>query len=113
MGDTITSDPAPDDAPVAEPAGEVIDVLAIDNSFRAETIEISAGDEVRWENRGQNEHNIVPVDPAAWGIDTDSFQPGDVYEYTFLEPGEYPYYCSIHGNETVGMTGTIVVTDER
>ena len=25
------------------------------------------------------------------------------------EPGEYAYYCSIHGTKTAGMTGTVTV----
>jgi plastocyanin len=30
----------------------------------------------------------------------------------FTEPGEYPYHCTIHGTTTVGMIGTVVVTDQ-
>ena len=29
----------------------------------------------------------------------------------FDEPGEYPYYCTLHGTETAGMVGTIRVVD--
>jgi plastocyanin len=30
-------------------------------------------------------------------------------ELTFAEPGEYPYFCAIHGSPNQGMRGTIVV----
>jgi plastocyanin len=35
---------------------------------------------------------------------------GNVYEYTFTEPGTYNYHCVFHGDKgVVGMAGTIVV----
>ncbi len=93
-----------------EPNGEVVAVAALDNSFVTQTIEIAAGTEVRWENRGRNEHDVLPVDAGQdWGADNDVFHPGDEYARVFDTPGTYPYYCSIHGTPTAGMIGTIVV----
>lgn len=93
------------------PNGESVVVLALDNSFRSEKIEITAGTEVVWENRGRNSHDVVPVDGAnAWGITAEDFAPGAQYDRVFSVPGEYRYYCSIHGTADVGMTGTVVVT---
>jgi plastocyanin len=92
-----------------EPTGVVVPVVALDNTFRPQVIEIRVGDEVLWENRGQNEHDVLSVE-RAWGVEVASFQPGDVWAHVFTEPGEYRYYCSIHGNESVGMVGTVVVT---
>ena len=92
-----------------EPTGVVVPVIALDNSFRPEIVEISVGDEVLWENRGLNEHNVLYVEGDDWGIEVEGFQPGDVYSHVFTEPGEYRYYCSIHGSTEVGMVGTVVV----
>jgi plastocyanin len=93
------------------PNGETVVVLGVDNTFREETIEIEAGTEVLWENRGRNDHNLLPADEAAdWGAQTDDFLPGDEYAHVFDTPGEYPYYCSIHGTAEVGMIGTVIVT---
>lgn len=110
----------PDDdgaAPVATsttstitPTGVVVPVIALDNTFRPEIVEIAVGDEVLWENRGANEHNVLRVEGDGWGVEVDDFQPGDVYAHVFTEPGEFRYYCSIHGNEDVGMIGTVIVT---
>jgi plastocyanin len=97
-------------APVVEPTGVVVPVIALDNSFRPQMIEISVGDEVLWENRGMNEHNVLSVVAEGFGIEVADFQPGGVYSHVFAEPGEYSYFCSIHGNETVGMVGTIIVS---
>ncbi|MEZ5218471.1 MAG: plastocyanin/azurin family copper-binding protein [Ilumatobacteraceae bacterium] len=92
------------------PNGESVTVVAIDNTFRPEAIEISAGTEVVWNNRGRNEHNVVPLEGDAWGVATADFGPKASYSHVFTVPGTYPYYCSIHGTATVGMVGTIVVT---
>lgn len=92
--------------------GEVVDVIALDNSFRAETIEVSAGTAVHWQNRGHNDHNVMPIDETqTWGAQTEEFVPGDDYTRVFDEPGTYPYYCSIHGTKEVGMVGTVIVTE--
>lgn len=117
---------------VVEPTGVEIRVIAIDNIYRPATIEVAVGDDVVWENRGMNEHNILSIegpapgspvgasasigwirdadDALSWGVTTADFQPGDTFTYRFSEPGEYHYYCAIHGTATVGMVGTVVVT---
>jgi plastocyanin len=82
-----------------------------DNSFRPETIEVIAGTAVRWENRGRNDHNVLPTDDSeTWGAPTEAFAPGAEYTWVFGEPGTYTYYCSIHGTKDAGMIGTVVVT---
>jgi plastocyanin len=89
---------------------QTVDVIALDNTFRPEKIEITAGTTVRWENRGRNDHNVLPVDDLDdWGVPTEQFAPGDEYSSTFDTPGTYPYYCSIHATKDVGMIGTVVV----
>ncbi len=104
--------PAATEPPVVTvtPTGVVVQITALDNSFRPQSIEINIGDEVVWENRGRNEHNVLRVEGDGWGVEAPSFQPGDRYGFVFSEPGEYHYYCSIHGNEQAGMTGTISVS---
>ena len=100
----------PPDSEVFEANGEVVDVVALDNTFRPEQVEIVAGTEIRWENRGRNDHDVVPGgDVLDWGVDIAGFAPGDDYSRLFDTPGEYRYFCSIHGTEDVGMIGTIVV----
>jgi plastocyanin len=97
----------------AEPTGAAttIEVTTLDNTFVEEEVNVAVGTEVVWKNGGRNDHDIVPaVEGEGWGVDTEEFHPGDAYSYVFSEPGEYPYYCTIHGTADVGMTGTIVVT---
>jgi plastocyanin len=86
-------------------------ITALDNSFRPENIEVAAGTEVVWTNKGRNEHNVLHVEGDEWGVEVDDFQPGAVYSHTFDAAGVYRYYCSIHGTTDAGMIGTIVVTE--
>lgn len=90
--------------------GVTREVGVLDNTFRPETVDVAAGTVVVWENGGRNDHNILPTEGDGWGVEADAFAPGDAYEHRFTEPGEYPYYCSLHGTKTKGMVGTIVVT---
>ena len=83
-----------------------------DNSFVGEHVEISAGTTVTFDNRGRNPHNAVPVESGAFAeIPTGSLDPGQAATVVFDEPGEYPYYCTLHGTETAGMVGTVRVVE--
>ena len=93
---TSTTATSVDDAPsdTVAPNGETLDVIAIDNTFRPDTTEITAGTEIHWTNKGHNDHNILPADDTqTWGVDVADFAPGDEYAYVFSAPGTYHYYC--------------------
>ena len=108
------------------PNGESINIQVLDNSYRPSDYEISAGTEVIFENRGRNDHNILPdsvknddglvellrndSSPSAWGVASTDFAPGDVFSHVFTAPGVYTFYCSIHGAPGAGMYGIIRVT---
>lgn len=108
------------------PNGESITIQVLDNSYRPSDYEISAGTEVVFENRGRNDHNILPdsvkddaglnellrndSSPSAWGVVSTDFVPGDSFSHVFGAPGVYPYYCSIHGAPGAGMYGIIRVS---
>jgi plastocyanin len=107
VGPADTS-PAAGTEDLTQSSGATVIVQSIDNTFRPEVLEVAAGTEVVWQNRGRNEHDILS--DVGFGVAAADFQPGDEYRYVFLEPGEYPYWCTIHGTDTVGMIGTVVVT---
>ncbi len=97
-------------------------VVAQDNRFIVENIQVDAGARVRWRNEGQNEHNLVvaregveavDAEANAFGVLQAEFQPGDTYNFTFDEPGVYEYYCSLHGTPDQGMVGAVIVGDEE
>ena len=91
---------------------DAVEVQARDNNFVAPYIEISAGTEVTFTNRGRNQHNVLPVQDGAFkALETEDFQPGTSDTVSFSEPGVYPYYCSLHGTTTKGMVGAIRVLE--
>jgi plastocyanin len=108
VGMTLGGCGGSDDVTLVEGVEEAVVVL--DNTFRPDRIEVAAGTEVVWDNRGRNDHNVLPVEGDAWGAEAAVFAPGDTYRHRFVEPGTIPYYCSLHGTTTKGMVGTIVVT---
>ena len=91
--------------------GSEVDVTALDNTFRVANIEVKPGTKIVWENKGRNDHDVLPASGADWGVQPDQFTPGDTYSTTFDKPGVYRYYCSIHGTADTGMVGAVVVSD--
>lgn len=106
VSSTTSTEPV---AVTVEPTGVVVPVIALDNIFRPDRVVVAVGDEVLWENRGQNDHNVLYIDGDDWGVEVEGFGPGATYAHVFTVPGEYDYYCSIHGTSTFGMIGTVVV----
>jgi plastocyanin len=87
-----------------------VSVQSRDNAFLADYIIVKAGTTVTWTNRGRTEHNVLPaVDGAFAPIEVQDLEPGMSASITFDEPGDYPYYCSLHGTRTKGMVGAVRV----
>lgn len=108
------------------PNGESITIQVLDNSYRPIEYEIKAGTEVVFDNRGRNDHNILPESvkddagliallasdssPAAWGVISSELTPGETFSHVFGAPGVYRFYCSIHGAPGAGMYGILTVS---
>jgi plastocyanin len=93
--------------------GSEAEVNVLDNTFNEQNIQIQVGTKVVWTNNGRQDHDIVPADDAAgFGVERADFPPDAVYEYTFDQAGTYRYYCSLHGTESAGMIGAVVVQDQ-
>lgn len=95
-------------------AQKAASVTALDNVFGVgdATVRIQEGGSVQWANQGRNDHDIVAFgDNAGWGVSAQRFRPGDEFRHVFADPGVYEYYCSLHGTETGGMRGRILVGD--
>lgn len=87
-----------------------VTVSVVDNDFVDPFITVTAGTKVRWSHDGRNPHNIQPQSGSAFGVDVDQFGAGQTYSYRFTKPGEYPYYCSVHGTRKLsGQAGVIRV----
>jgi plastocyanin len=76
-------------------------------AFQPKQVEISAGDTVKWVNNKLAPHNVVFDKAEQYNHKGLVFAPGESFEATFTEPGEYTYWCEPHRG--AGMVGKIVV----
>ena len=53
---------------VDETANTAVTIDAIDNSFRAQYVEVAAGTTVTFDNRGRNVHNVIPAEEGAFAV---------------------------------------------
>lgn len=77
--------------------------VTIDNFvFEPAKLTVKAGTTVTWTNRDDIPHTVASKDRLfkSKAMDTD-----ETFSFTFLSPGEYTYFCSLHPH----MTATIVV----
>ena len=63
----------------------------------------SVGTPITIENQDSASHTWTSVDEV---FDSGGLAPGDTFEFTFEEPGEYAFFCSFHPTQ---MTGRITV----
>ena len=75
--------------------------------FVPETVTIKPGDTVKWSNNKMSPHNVVFDGDSEKSHKQLVFSPGESYETTFKETGEYSYYCEPHRG--AGMVGKVVV----
>lgn len=94
-------------------SGQDVTVRMFDNRYEYTEIRIPVGGTVNFLGAGRNPHNTVAAD-GAWSTEEvtgtlEQFE-GDDAVVTFTEAGEYPFYCTFHGNaEGAGMAGTVIV----
>lgn len=70
------------------------------------SVEVAAGDEVRWRNEGSVEHQVSAQNAdGTMMFDSGALQRGDTFAFTFPEAGTINYSCSSDGS----LTGTITV----
>lgn len=83
-----------------------LEVVARDNRFEAPFVEVRAGTAITFVNEGSN-HDVTPAVAGAFTpIPAEAFGEATV---RFTRPGDYVYYCSIHGTPRKGMVGAIRV----
>ena len=96
--DDTSADDGADDA-ADEPARIVISGFAFNGP---DTVPVGTTVEVR--NNDSAPHSWTSTEGV---FDSGTLAMSETFEFTFDEPGEYPFFCAIHPS----MTGTITVTD--
>ncbi|MCP1716220.1 glucose/arabinose dehydrogenase/plastocyanin [Methanocalculus alkaliphilus] len=79
--------------------------IRIENfAFQPQSITIEAGTTVIWTNSDPVDHTVTSTEGI---FDSGLFGKGEEFEYTFNEPGTYPYFCIPHPQ----MTGEVIVLE--
>ena len=104
-------------------AGKTVDVVMQNDTmpvFAPVSISISAGDTVRWTNKGVLIHTVnfapaqatkrtdVVLPPGVAPFSSADMNQDDTYSHVFAVKGTYKYVCKYH--EEMGMVGTVIVT---
>jgi plastocyanin len=84
----------------------------VGTTFQPAIITVSPGTTVTWVSTDDIAHTVTsgtgtPADNAGELFDMPLPANGNV-QFTYQNPGVYPYYCRIH--QAMGMRGTINVT---
>lgn len=105
-GNGAAATPAGSPAADASPAAEAdVTVEIKDFAYRDGTLEIEVGTTVEWVQLDTVPHTVTSI-PGGDAFQSGKMSKGDVFSYTFTEPGTYEYFCEYHGN----MKGTVIVT---
>lgn len=88
-------------------SGDTVTVSIQDFFFEPAGLTVEQGTTVQWVNEGNAPHDVTSTDsgPLASG----TVQNGQMYSFTFEQPGDYAYFCSIHPDMTASVT---VIGDE-
>jgi len=88
--------------------------------FEPATLNIKAGDTVKWTNPHNITHTVtfdpaqaataadVALPPGVQPFGSDDIEEEVSYSHTFAAKGTYKYVCKYH--ETMGMVGTVIVS---
>ena len=85
------------------------EVSITDNKFEPKNLAIAPGDTVKWIHNGGTDHTVTADDGILF--DSGEIQPTDVFTYTFLNAGQFGYYCQLHGSPGLDMFGSVRVVD--
>lgn len=99
----------------AEARENVVEVELANFSFSPNELTVPAGTTVRFINRDLIGHDVVQAVPdevfvtEEFPFQSPQIMPGESWEFTFNDPGEYPVLCTVGAHFLLGMTATIVV----
>lgn len=105
----------------SQPPSGTMGVTIQDFTFSPASLTITVGTTVRWTNNGPSTHTTTS-DAGVWS--SGSLSPpgtggggysgggsaGGTFDFTFTQPGSYPYHCSLHPPSMYpGFTGMVTV----
>tara|TARA_R100001510_G_C7534260_1_gene124440 strand:- start:225 stop:548 length:324 start_codon:yes stop_codon:yes gene_type:complete len=75
--------------------------------FEPSDVTISAGDSVHFVNNMLPPHNVIVEGRSDLSHESLAMLPGEEFDITFNDPGDYTYWCAPHRG--AGMIGTVHV----
>lgn len=87
----------------------IVEIEIRDNVFDARFFRVDPGTRIVFVNRGANAHNVRPSAEGAFPPILDDAIDSGPQALVLDAPGDYPFYCSIHGTSTRGQTGYVIV----
>ena len=105
--------PPPEAAPVAATRPNEVVVPMAGFEFKPSITVVSVGSTVTWLNQDGAPHTATAE--ANSGFKSDVLRKGQSFSFTFDAPGDFTYYCELHGDKGgEGMSGSIkVVTPDK
>lgn len=97
----VKSQPIPESNPTVEKTVAPHEVVIGHFVFEPPTITVKAGEAVAWLHNDNVAHTVV----VNGLFQSQTLSRGQKADYTFLQPGEYEYYCGIHPS----MKGKVIV----
>jgi plastocyanin len=73
-----------------------------DNLYEPAQLTVAPGTTVTWTHAGADFHTVTSYDSI---FDSGFLRSGDIFEWTFADPGEYWYFCILHD----GQEGVVYV----
>ena len=94
---------------LAAPAWAVDVQMGYDGNlaFEPSDVTISAGESVHFVNNMLPPHNVIVEDRPDLAHESLAMLPGEEFDITFTEVGDYTYWCAPH--KGAGMIGTVHV----
>ena len=80
-------------------------VTMADHGYAPGSVAVTAGDTVVWTNGDEALHDVSGTAP---GMAAPLLRTGESWTYVFVDPGTFPYICTIHE----GMSGVVVVNPD-
>ena len=81
-----------DSAPVAAASHSV---QMVNFAFAPQVLTVTSGDSVTWTNQDEAPHTVTTTSGPR-SISSPMLSKGQSFTYTFVTPGTYSYYCTVH-----------------
>lgn len=95
-------EPTPDPKPTLAACPDTI--IIEDFFFNPSECQVAPGTTITFLNKDAMTHTATATSSAQAAFDTGSLGQNESAKITFTEPGEYPYYCTLHPDVQASIT---------